>query len=162
VLDGFSWSLFVFITVCFGAAMTGAFFSPGKWYEALDKPDWRPPNWAFPIVWTILYGMIAVSGWIVWTTAPAEALWGAMAAWGAQILLNACWSPVFFGLRRPDLGMIAVVALWISIAVNIAVFLPLSPLAAGLLAPYLLWVTIAAALNYSVWRRNPNAHELTV
>ncbi|MEM1344718.1 MAG: TspO/MBR family protein [Pseudomonadota bacterium] len=162
MLDIFSWSLFVFIIACFGAAMTGAFFGPGKWYEALDKPDWRPPNWAFPVVWMILYGMIAAAGYIVWTSAaPGEATIP-MIAWGVQIVLNAAWSPVFFGLRRPDLGMIAVGALWLSIALCIVAFVPVSTLAAGLMVPYLVWVSIAAALNYSVMKRNPNAHELVV
>jgi len=160
--DAVPWSLFLFIAACFGAAFTGAYFRPGKWYEALDKPPWNPPNWAFPVVWTILYGMIAAAGWFALNAAPKGGALVPMLAWGAQIVLNATWSPVFFGLRRPDLGMIAVLALWLSIAVCIAVFWPISTLAAGLMVPYLVWVTIASALNWSVWRRNPRAHEIAV
>lgn len=160
--DGLSISLFVFITLCFAAAMTGAAFRPGEWYEALDKPSWRPPNWVFPVVWTVLYGMIAVSGWLVWTTAEGSDATIPMIAWVVQIVFNALWSPVFFGLRRPDLGMIVLVALWISVAVTIVVFWPISSLAAGLLLPYIVWVSIAGALNWSVMKRNPRAHEMVV
>lgn len=158
----FSLSLFVFIAICFGAAMTGAYFRPGKWYAALEKPSWVPPDWAFPVVWTILYGMIAAAGWIVWS-APGIGLASLpILLWGLQIALNALWSPVFFGLRRMDLGMVVVTGMWITIAGTIAAFWPVSPLAAGLMAPYLVWTTIAAALNLSVWRRNPDAHKLAV
>jgi tryptophan-rich sensory protein len=156
----FSLSLFVFIAICFAAAMTGAYFKPGKWYAALDKPSWVPPNWAFPVVWTLLYGMIAAAGWIVWTQPGTGIASLPILLWGVQIVLNAAWSPVFFGLKRMDLGMVVVSGMWISIAACIAAFWPLSPVAAALMAPYLVWVTIAAALNWSVWKRNPNAREL--
>ena len=161
-MSAIPWSLFLFIAACFGAAFMGAYFRPGKWYEALDKPPWNPPDWAFPVVWTILYGMIAAAGWFVLQAAgPGEATLPVI-AWAAQIVLNGSWSPVFFGMRRPDLGMISVVALWLSIAVCIAIFWPLSKLAAALMVPYLAWVSVAAALNFSVWRRNPQAHQLSV
>jgi len=162
MLDAVPWSLFVFVAACFGAAFTGAYFQPGKWYEALDKPPWNPPNWMFPVVWTILYGMIAAAGWFALQASPPGEAFLPMAAWALQIVLNATWSPVFFGLRRPDLGMIAVVALWLSIAFCIAIFAEVSTLAAGLMVPYLVWVSIATALNWSVWRRNPNAHDIRV
>ncbi len=158
----FSLSLFVFIAICFAAAMTGAFFQPGKWYEALEKPPWTPPNWVFPLVWTVLYGMIAAAGWIIWRTAPGDAVTLPIAVWGVQILFNAAWSPVFFGLRRMDLGMVVVTGMWLSILGCIVVFWPISATAALLMVPYLVWVTIASALNWSVWRRNPDARNIAV
>ncbi len=161
-MPDFSLSLFAFVAMCFAAAMTGAFFGPGKWYERLEKPPWTPPNWAFPVVWMILYGMIAVSGWILWTAPPGTEIALPLGLWGLQLALNAAWSPVFFGLRRLDLGMVVVSGMWVSILATIVACWPVSWLAALLLVPYLVWVTIAAALNLSVWRRNPDAHNLAV
>ncbi len=155
-----SLSLFAFIAACFAAAMTGAFFGPGRWYEQLDKPSWTPPNWAFPVVWMILYGMIAVSGWILWTAPPPAEIALPLGLWVLQLVFNAAWSPAFFGLRRPDLGMVVVSGMWLSILATILAAWPVSALAAGLLIPYLAWVTVAAALNLAVWRRNPDAHKL--
>jgi len=158
----FSLSLFVFIAACFAAAMTGAFFGPGKWYAALEKPSWVPPNWAFPVVWTLMYGMIAAAGWIVWSVAEPGAATLPLVLWALQLALNALWSPVFFGLKRMDLGMVVVSGMWISIAATIVAFWPISGIAAGLMVPYLVWVSIAAALNYAVWKLNPDAHKLAV
>ena len=79
----------------------------------------------------------------------------ALAVYGAQLLLNAAWTPIFFGLRRPDLAFVEIVALWVSIALTIALFHPVNAAAAWLLVPYLAWVTFAAALNFAVWRLNP-------
>ena len=149
------WMLFLFVAACFGAAFTGAYFRPGTWYAALDKPPWNPPDWAFPVVWTILYGMIAAAGWFVYAAAPPGEALVPVGAWALQIVLNAAWSPAFFGLRRPELGMIVVVALWLSVLACILIFWPISKLASGLMV-YLAWVS----LNWSVWRRNPNAHEI--
>ncbi len=159
-MPDFPLSLFVFIAACFAAAMTGAFFGPGKWYEALEKPSWTPPNWAFPVVWTLLYGMIAAAGWMVWTAAAPEAATLAIGLWVAQIVLNALWSPVFFGLRRMDLGMVVVSGMWLAIVGCILVFWPIDITAALLMVPYLAWVSVAAALNLAVWRRNPHAADL--
>ena len=99
----------------------------------------------FPVVWTPLYLLMAVSGWLVWREAGLFVL--PFIPYGVQLVLNAAWSAIFFGLRRPDLAFIEVVALWLSIAATIVAFAPISPVAAWLLAPYLLWVTIASVLN---------------
>lgn len=149
--------LIAFIVACFGAAMTGAIFKPGAWYEQLAKPDWTPPNWAFPVVWTILYTMIAAAGWMVWHAAPPGGAWLPIGLWTVQILANAAWSPVFFGLKRPDLGMVVVSVMGVSILACIVAFWPIHRGAALMMAPYLLWVCIAAALNHWIWRRNPVA-----
>ncbi|MEM9121873.1 MAG: TspO/MBR family protein [Pseudomonadota bacterium] len=147
-------SLLVFIALVFIAALSGAIFRPGDWYEGLRKPSWNPPNWMFPTVWTALYAMIAAAGWIVWQEAG---LGLAIGLWGLQLVLNAAWSVFFFGMRRMDLAFFEVCLLWLSIAAFMGVALPISPLAAALFVPYLVWVTIAAALNLSVWRMNPGA-----
>ena len=150
-------SLLPFLAACFCAALSGAFFRPGTWYEGLAKPRWRPPNWLFPPAWTILFVCIALAGWTVWRT-QSPAIPGALAVYAVQLLLNAGWSAVFFGLRRPDWAFAELSLLWLSIAANIAVFAPISATAAWLLVPYLAWVTFAGALNLSIWslnRRSP-------
>jgi translocator protein len=143
-----------FIAGCFLAAMTGAFFRPGEWYERLKKPSWRPPNRLFAPVWTILYLMIAVSGWLVWRQAGFVGAALPLAVYALQLVLNAAWTPLFFGLHRPDLGFVDIVLVWLSIVAAIVLFVPISVAAAVLLVPYLVWVTFATALNFAVWRLN--------
>ena len=143
-----------FIAGCFLAAMTGAFFRPGEWYERLNKPSWRPPNRLFAPVWTILYLMIAVSGWLVWRQAGFVGAALPLAVYALQLVLNAAWTPLFFGLHRPDLGFVDIVLVWLFIVAAIVLFVPISVAAAVLLVPYLVWVTFATALNFAVWRLN--------
>jgi translocator protein len=149
-------ALGVFVLANFAAASSGAFFRPGAWYAALAKPSWTPPNIAFPVVWTILFILNAAAGWLVWLAGGMEAA-GALALYGASLVINASWSAVFFGLHRMGLGFVIVVMLWLSLAAVIAAFAPISAVAAGLVAPYLVWVTIASALNLRVWQLNPLA-----
>ena len=149
-------ALAVFVLANLAAASSGAFFRPGEWYAALAKPPWTPPNWAFPVVWSILFVFNAVAGWLVWMAAGTGAALP-LAVYGVSLLINASWSAVFFGARRMGLGFVVVITLWLSIAAVMALFAPVSPLAAGLIAPYLVWVTIASALNLRVWQLNPAA-----
>jgi benzodiazapine receptor len=154
-MDIFSIIVFVgFVGICFLAATTGAMFRPGDWYEHLRKPAWRPPNWVFPPAWTLLYLTIAVSGWLVWRTSGFAGATFPFAIYLVQLILNASWSPIFFGMRRPDLAFIEVVMLWLSIIATIAAFHRVNVVAAWLLLPYLAWVTFAAALNLTIWRLN--------
>ncbi len=147
-------SLAVFIVAVIMVAMTGAIFKPGPWYETLEKPSWTPPDWAFPVVWSILYLFIAIAGWLVWQTSG----WSlALALWILQLLLNGAWSWLFFGLKRMDLAFVDVSLLWLCIAGFIVIAWPISTTAALLFLPYLVWVSIAAALNLTVWRMNPIA-----
>ncbi len=147
----FDLSIVVFILIVMCAASTGAIFSPGDWYERLDKPSWTPPNWVFPVVWTILYIMIAIAGWLVWKVdGPGLAI----ALWGIQILLNGAWSAVFFGLYRMDWAFVVVVLLAAAVLAFAVVSWPISAIASLLFVPYLTWVCIAAALNFTVWQMN--------
>ena len=143
-----------FIAACFLAARTGAWFRPGEWYERLRKPSWRPPNRVFAPVWTVLYLMIAVAGWLVWRDAGFANAGLPLAAYALQLILNGAWTPLFFGLHRPDLGFVDIVLVWLSIVATIVLFYPIHVVAALLLMPYLAWVTFAAALNFAVWRLN--------
>lgn len=140
-----------FAALCFAAALSGALFKPGAWHAALAKPRWHPPNWLFGPAWGVLYLMIATAGWMVWNAAGFSA---ALAAWGVQLVLNAGWSWLFFGLRRPDLAFAEVLLLWLSIAACVVLFAPISTTAALLMVPYLAWVAFASALNFSMWRLN--------
>ena len=144
----------IFVVIVLAAASSGAIFKPGAWYENLRKPGWTPPNWAFPVVWSILYVMIGYAGWLVWTTVG----WSSpLAFWALQMVVNALWSYFFFGRRRMDLALIDVAVLWLAVALFILTAWPVSPLASLLFVPYLAWVTAAATLNHSVRRLNPGA-----
>jgi len=150
----FDWSLAVFVALVVVAASSGVFFKPGEWYSGLRKPSWTPPNWVFGPVWMVLYIMIAVAGWLVWRAdASSIAIW----FWGAQLLVNATWSGLFFGMRRMDLAMYDIALLWVMVAGFIFSASAVSTTAALLFAPYLLWVTIAGALNLAVLRLNREA-----
>ncbi len=146
------WSLAVFIALVVAAASSGVFFQPGDWYQSLRKPRWTPPDWVFGPVWSILYLMIAIAGWLVWSEAPGSA---AIWFWGLQLLANAAWSGLFFGMRRMDIAFGGVALLWLLVAGFLVTALPISTAAALLFVPYLVWVTIAGALNWTVWRMNP-------
>jgi tryptophan-rich sensory protein len=153
--DWTSWlSLAGFIGAVFAAATTGAVFKPGQWYRDLAKPTWTPPDWAFPVVWAVLYLMIAVSGWLVWEATAGWERTFLIGVYLLQLALNAGWSVIFFGFRNPRLALVEVAAMWFSIAVLIVLFWPVSMTASLLLIPYLVWVSIAAALNAEIVRLN--------
>jgi tryptophan-rich sensory protein len=150
-----SWSLIVFFVVTFAAATSGGYFRPGDWYRDLKKPSWNPPDFLFPIAWTLLYAMMAVAAWLVWERVdwPAAAL--PIGLWIVQLVFNALWSALFFGMKRMDYALVDVVLLWLSIAATIALFWPVSTLAGWLMVPYLAWVSFAAFLNLTILRLNP-------
>ncbi|MDH3420105.1 MAG: tryptophan-rich sensory protein [Gammaproteobacteria bacterium] len=141
-----------FLVITFGAAAFGAQFMPGPWYAALVKPAWTPPNWLFGPVWTVLYVLIALSAWLVWRAQPRLSV--PLGLWFAQLGLNAIWSWLFFGLERPGLAAIDIVALLVAIIATAVAFARASRTAAFLLLPYALWVGFATALNIAIWRLN--------
>ncbi|KAA5804045.1 tryptophan-rich sensory protein [Alkalicaulis satelles] len=143
------WTLAPFLGLVFLASLTGAVFRPGAWYKSLRKPSWTPPDFVFPLVWGLLYAAMAYAAWRVWATAE---LHPALAVWGVQLALNALWSAVFFGLRRPGWALAEVALLWLAVAANIYAFTQVDALAAWLLAPYLAWVSLAAFLNLEIVR----------
>lgn len=146
-------ALLGFILACFLTAVSASVARPDQWYEDLAKPSWTPPNWLFGPVWTVLYAMIAVSGWLVWRDVGLAA--APFAVYALQLILNGFWSIVFFRYKRIGAAALEATALWLAIAVNIAVFWPIDVWAALLLAPYLAWVTLALTLTVSIWRLNP-------
>lgn len=156
-MDSSSWiSLGIFALVNFVAASSGGAFRPGAWYAALNKPSWTPPNWAFPAVWLVIFVLNIIAGWIVWRSAGSAAA-PALTVYVCSLAINAAWSWLFFGRRRMDLALIDVAALWLSIAIAMVMFAPHSTLGAILLAPYIVWVTVAGFLNLRMIQLNPSA-----
>lgn len=147
-------SFAVFIGFVIAAAAFGGQWGADPWYRALSKPSWTPPNWLFPVAWSVLYLMVAFAGWLIWET-PTEQRFLILSFWGAQLLLNATWSYIFFGRKEIGLALIQLIALWLSIAGFIALAWPVNQTAGLLFVPYLIWVSYAGALNASIWRRNP-------
>jgi translocator protein len=154
-MDGVSFDIWLFATFLLAtgaAATTGALFEPGEWYKRLDKPVWTPPGFVFPLAWTVLYLSMAFAAMRI---AQLPEGGQALAFWAAQIAFNTLWTPIFFGLHRMRAAMIVMAGLWLTVAATMLAFWQLDQLAGLLFAPYLLWVTIAAALNFSVLQRNP-------
>ena len=141
-----------YFIACAAVATTGALFNPGDWYDSLSKPNWTPPNWVFPVTWTVLYIFMAASAARVAVLLDTAL---AMALWAVQIAFNTLWTPIFFGLRRLRAAMIVMAGLWLSVAATTVAFSMADTWAGLMFAPYLVWVTIAGALNFSVLRRNP-------
>jgi tryptophan-rich sensory protein len=143
-----------FLAACGAAATTGAMFEPGAWYRALRKPRWTPPDWLFPVAWSVLYLSMAAAAARV---APLPGSGQAMAFWAAQIAFNTLWTPVFFGLYRMGAAFGVMLGLWTFVALTLVSFWQHDLVAGLLFVPYLAWVTVAGALNWTVWRMNPGA-----
>ncbi|NGQ91646.1 tryptophan-rich sensory protein [Rhodobacter sp. HX-7-19] len=140
-----------YLAACGAAAATGAMFQPGEWYRGLAKPRWTPPDWLFPVAWTVLYlAMSAAAARVAMLPDTGQAL----ALWSVQIALNTLWTPVFFGLRRIGAGLVIIFLLWLAVAATMVAFWQHDAIAGALFAPYLAWVTVAGMLNRSVWHRN--------
>ena len=140
------------IILPFLASGIGSFFTaraiPG-WYNTLVKPSFNPPNWIFGPVWSILYLLMGISLFIVWSAKvknKVPAYW----AFGIQLFLNALWSVLFFGMNLPLAAFVGIIFLWFSIAVTIVLFFRISRKAAYLLLPYIFWVSFAALLNLMI------------
>ena len=143
------------LAISFTAAAAGGFFRPDEWYANLVKPSWNPPNWVFAPVWMTLYGMMGVAAWLVWQRGEFAQQRVPLTLFLFQLLLNAIWSPFFFGLHNPGLALVDIAALWMALVMTILSFWKARPVAAGLLIPYFAWITFAAALNFAIWRLNP-------
>ena len=150
--------LIVSIVLCQIAGVIGAIFTSSAvptWYAALRKPPFTPPGWVFSPVWIALYLLMGVSVFLVWSKG-----WGdsrvrvALGLFAVQLVLNASWSLMFFGLRSPLAGFVDIVVLWVFILLTTLYFFKVSYAAGTLLVPYILWVSFAAVLNFSIWRLN--------
>jgi tryptophan-rich sensory protein len=132
-------------------ASTGAIFMPGEWYLGLVKPSFTPPGWVFGPVWTVIYVLIAIAGWIVWR---GEGLGVLIALWGAQLVFNLAWSWIMFDRHEIGWALVDILLLWGTIAAFVVLALPKYPIAAALFGVYLAWVSFATALNFRIWQLN--------
>jgi translocator protein len=147
--------LVLWVAACFAVAGLGSIPAAAAvegWYRNLAKPSWTPPAGLFAPVWTALYLLMAVAAWRVWARAGFGS--AAIRLFLAQLALNAGWSWVFFGLRRPGWAFAEIVALWLCLLATTVAFWNADRLAAALLWPYLAWVSFAQALNFAIWRMN--------
>jgi benzodiazapine receptor len=151
--------LVVSIVVCQGAGFIGSVFTTDAiptWYATLEKPAFTPPNWLFFPAWVTLYFLMAVAAFLVWRRGLDSAgVRPALIVFLVQLVLNALWSVVFFGLESPVWGVVVILVLWVAILATILLFSRISRAAALLLVPYILWVSFATALNISIWLLNP-------
>ncbi|MBR8744242.1 TspO/MBR family protein [Nocardiopsis sp. MG754419] len=146
----------VFAAAVTAAALVGVLSNPGTAgdYAALQQPSWAPPSSVFGPVWTVLYAMIAVSGWLVWRRRGWREGRTELSLFAVQLLLNAAWSPLFFAAGLRGTALIDIVLLLATLAVTIVLFARVSRWAAALLVPYWAWVAFATALNFSIWQLN--------
>jgi benzodiazapine receptor len=151
--------LFICCAVPFLIGIIGSLFMTadtlGNWYANLNKPPFNPPNWIFGPVWTTLYIMMGVAAYMVWRKGLDDKVVRiALVCFIVQLFLNGIWTPLFFGLHSPLLGLIDIVLLLNAIIVTIFVFSKISRPAALLLIPYLIWVSFATVLNASIYLLN--------
>jgi benzodiazapine receptor len=147
-------SLIVWILVSLGAGLIGSRFLPGEWYASLAKPTWTPPSYVFAPVWTVLYVSMGVAAGLVWRKAGFRGAAAGLSLFVLQLVLNAVWSYLFFGVHSPMHAFIDIMALWMLILLTILEFSRIVPAAGVLMLPYLCWVSFALALNLAIWRLN--------
>ena len=138
------------------ASLLGSLFTPArgetkKWYRKLNQPPFNPPREVFPVVWTTLYSMMALAAYRLWKRRGDRAL----ELWWAQLALNAAWSPIFFGAKKPTLAMVDLVALLGVLLAHMDRARKVDGKAAALMIPYLIWTIFAGAINAEIIRRNP-------
>ena len=144
-------ALAVFAVLTAAAAAFAALFEPGAWYARLAKPAWTPPDAIFAPVWTVLYLMIAIAGWLVWRAGDRGR---ALGYWVAQLGLNALWPWLFFGLHAIGLALLDIVLLWLAIMGFVLSARGRSNIASLLFIPYLAWVSYAALVNMAIMQLN--------
>ena len=137
------------------AGLGGVLTEIGPWYRGLRKPSWQPPDWLFGPAWTVILGMAAAAGVLAWNGAADTAgQVRVLLLFAANAVFHVLWSPLFFRWRRPDWALAEVPFLWLSILAMVIWLAPYSTTASWLLVPYLVWVTFAAYLNYTLVRLN--------
>jgi translocator protein len=124
------------------------------WYAALAKPSFNPPNQIFGPVWTLLYALMAIAGWLVWKQPDSKLRRAGLIWFGIQLAVNFLWSVIFFRFHQIGLAMAEIVLLWIGVAGTTAIFFRVSKPAGWMFVPYLVWVSFASVLNFAIWRMN--------
>src|SRR5690554_6266052 len=124
------------------------------WYQSLAKPAFQPPDWAFPVVWSLLYFAMGFAAWLVWRDGGFAEARGALILFFLQLAFNLIWSPVFFGAQQILGGLVVILIVLILVALTMAAFWRVNRWAGLLFVPYLAWVGYATALNFAIWRLN--------
>jgi len=149
---------FVSILFCLAAGFFGSIFTTPSiptWYAALNKPFFTPPNWLFAPAWTTLFILMGIALFLVWIKGfKKKEVKGAMLFFLIQLILNVAWSFYFFYWKTPFWALIDIIILWFFILLTLIQFWKINKTAGALLIPYLLWVSFASLLNYSVWKLN--------
>lgn len=149
------------VLLCEGAGIIGAFFTTpaiGSWYATLAKPSFNPPNWIFAPVWTLLFFLMGVALYLVFQEkSKGKNIQTALLVFFQQLALNVLWSALFFGMQNPKLAFAEIIVLWFAILMVIFYLAKISKTAAWLLVPYILWVSFAGYLNYSIWQISAHA-----
>lgn len=148
------WGLAGWLIASFLPGTMGVWFKPGAWYAALTKPAWNPPSWLFAPVWSTLYAAMGIAVWLVWSRGGWAAQRRPLTLFVVQLVLNAAWTPLFFGLHWPAVAFGEILLLWAAIATTLRAFWSVRRPAGALLLPYLAWVSFASALNFTLWRLN--------
>lgn len=130
---------------------------PDAWYRRLIKPGFNPPAEIFAPVWAGLYLLMAVAAWLVWRHGGWREQTLPLTLYVLQLLLNAAWTPIFFGGHRIGLALVEITLQWLAIAATLFAFASIDRLAGWLFVPYLAWVSFATVLNFEIWRRNSSA-----
>jgi len=152
ILGLIGWLVISFAASAVGA---GASIHAKAFYSQLARPTWAPSPSLFGPVWTILYALMAIAAWLVWRSGGFRTNRIALSFYFGQLVLNALWSWFFFAWHLGGLAFADIMLLWVLIVVTLVFFYRARPLAGALLTPYLLWVSFALVLNYSVWQLNP-------
>jgi benzodiazapine receptor len=147
------------IIICQAAGVIGSIFTASSiptWYAQLRKPTFNPPNWIFGPVWILLFLLMGISLYLLWSEGlQADGVKEALIVFSVQLILNIIWSILFFGLKNPFLAFIEIIALWLTILLTMLLSYKVSPAASYLFIPYMLWVSFAAVLNLYIFRLNP-------
>eukprot|EP00386_Alphamonas_edax_P013886 GDKI01042737.1.p1 GENE.GDKI01042737.1~~GDKI01042737.1.p1 ORF type:complete len:170 (+),score=28.66 GDKI01042737.1:74-583(+) len=130
-----------------------------NWYSKLNKPSWTPPNFMFPIAWTFLYACMGVASYRVYRQGGFEKQQLPLALYGTQLALNFAWTPLFFSMKKVKLALYDILALDTAIAACMYNFLSVDRTAGLLMVPYIAWTSYATALNYYIYKHNPNAEK---
>jgi len=146
------------VLVCFLAGGIGTVFTSSAipaWYVHLIKPSFSPPNWLFGPVWTLLYFLMGISFYLIWEKGiKNRKIREALMFFGVQLVLNDIWSPIFFGAKNLLLALVVIILMWVFILKTILVFGKIEKTASYLLYPYIIWVSFATILNFSLWILN--------
>ena len=148
---------FASVVLCFIAAAIGSHYtekSVDTWYLTLNKPVYTPPQWVFPVVWSVLYFLMGISLATILTQGTKEQIGIPVSLFALQLLLNMAWSYIFFGQKNPMGGFVTAILLWFTVAFTTLAFAGIAFEAGLMLVPYLIWVSFALLLNYGIVRAN--------